>query len=147
MLLFHLLSKSFTRLSCPDSRSPSLLPSFSLTPTSSRFNTSTSRGPSSSTHTAAPPCSLSHPALLSTPSFKANRSLFPSYHPHCLFLPTTPSAIPPSIRLSNGHRGRESPCSCLGQTLITHTVTLGWGHSHPFCPCSRPVHNTLYFLH
>lgn len=51
----------------------------------------------------------------------------------CLFSPTTPSAIPPSIRLSNGHQGRESPCSCLGQTLITHTVTLGWGHSHPFC--------------
>lgn len=80
------------------------------------------------------------PNLLSTPSCEPHLSDLPSSHP-LLFLPTNPSAIPPSIRLSNGHQGRESPCSCLGQTLITHTVTLGWGHSHPFCTWSSPAHS------
>lgn len=115
---------------------------------SSHFNTSTSWGPRSSIDTAVPSCSLAHPALIYCP-------LFPWSPISSSFLPTTPRfsyppvpllSIAPSIRLSNGHRGRESPCSCLGQTLITHTVTSGWGHSHPFCTWPRPAHSTLHFL-
>ena len=103
--------------------------------------------PYSSIHTAFPSCSLVQPALIysSLLPLSSISPPFPSYH-RLLFLSTTTSAIPPSIRLSNGHQGRESPCSCLGQTLITHTVTLGWGHSHPFCTRSCPAHSTLYFL-
>ena len=115
---------------------------------SSHFNTSTSWGPCPSIHTAVPSRSLAHPALIYCPLLPVSPispSFLPSYHP-LLFLPTTPSAIPPSITLSNGHQGRESPCSCLGQTLITHTVTLGWGHNHPFCTRSCPAHSSLYFL-
>lgn len=124
----------------PESHIPITPPPFLHLP-SSHFNTSTSWGPPSSIHTAVPSRSLALPALIYWP-------VSPSFLPTtpCFLLPTTPSATPPSIRLSNGHQGRESPCSCLGQTLITHTVTLGWGHSHPFCTWSHPPHSPLYFL-
>lgn len=107
-------------LSGPDLRSPSLHPcSF----TSSHL-TLTPQPPEGPLPPSILPSRSPCPNLLSTASFEPHLSLFPSYHP-LPFLPTSSSTIPPSITLSNGHQGRESPCSCLGQTLITHTVTLG----------------------
>ncbi len=114
-----------------------------LHPLSSHFNTSTSQGPCSSIHASVPSHSPAHPALIYCPCFLWAPSFSPSLQPRLALLPTTPSTTPPSIILSNGHQGRESPCSSLGQTPITYTVTLGWGHSHPFCTRSHPPHSPL----
>lgn len=68
-------------------------PFFSHLP-SSRFNTSSSRGPSSSIHSAVPSCSLAHPALIYCPLLPLNPISPPFFHATpCFFLPTTPSAI------------------------------------------------------
>ena len=65
--------------------------------------------------------------------------------PRFFFSPTSPSTIPPSITLSNGHQGRESPCSCLGQALITNTVTLGLRAKPSILYMFHPAQRTLYF--
>lgn len=112
----------FFLLSCPDHHlSTSLFSPFTslhLTLTSQPLVASVPP----SIHTAVLSHSHAHPALMYCPLLPLSPPAF--LLPLSFSLSTTLYIIPPSIRLSNGHQGRESPCSCLGQTLITHT------HSH-----------------